>query len=122
MLITRVQTSELSVNAVDEAAAVERVRSELERPFGSLRSWRDQDYQVTVAEVVRRIGDVELASDSSPLVYDIKGAAEQLGISRSTLHELLRNGEIEHVRVGRRVMISRRALEGFVEAHSRMGY
>jgi len=38
------------------------------------------------------------------------------------LNEPVRSGEIEHVRVGKTALISRGALEKFIEVNTRMGY
>jgi len=57
-----------------------------------------------------------------PLLLSIKDAAEQLGIGRSPLYELMNRGEIDHVRIGRRKLISRDALRSFIAANTRSGY
>jgi excisionase family DNA binding protein len=38
------------------------------------------------------------------------------------MYELIRTGEIEHVRVGRRVLVARSTLTKFIEVNSRSGY
>jgi excisionase family DNA binding protein len=45
-------------------------------------------------------------------------AAHELGISRSKLYELLADGELPSVRIGRTRRISVTALEEFVAAHT----
>lgn len=52
----------------------------------------------------------------------MKGAAERLGLSRSVVYELIRSGELAHVSVGRRKLISRAAMAKFIEENTRMGY
>jgi excisionase family DNA binding protein len=47
------------------------------------------------------------------LLLNQGSAAKALGIGRSLLRELVREGRIEYVRVGRRAMFSRSALERF---------
>ena len=50
-------------------------------------------------------------------VYTIDGAAEYLGVSRSTVSRLIKDARIRCVRTGRyggRVLISERALEEFI--------
>jgi excisionase family DNA binding protein len=42
-----------------------------------------------------------------PLLFSVKGAAQKLGISTGSLYTLINSGEIEHVRVGWRILISR---------------
>lgn len=48
-------------------------------------------------------------------LYTIEEAREQLGrISRNTIYDLLRNGELASVHIGRRRFISAAALEAFI--------
>ena len=48
-------------------------------------------------------------------LYSIDEAREQLGhISRNTIYDLLRNGELASVQIGRRRFVSAAALEAFV--------
>jgi excisionase family DNA binding protein len=57
-----------------------------------------------------------------PLLLSVATAAKHLGVSRGTLYELINRGEIEHVRIGRRILIAREALRKFIEANSRTWY
>lgn len=50
-------------------------------------------------------------SDSGALVVTVPEAARLLGISRTHAYELVARGELTHVRLGRRIVISRHALE-----------
>ena len=66
---------------------------------------------------------VDMTSDGSePMVFSVKGAAAKLGGSQGSFYELVRSGEIEHIRVGKRILISRGALEKFIETNTRVGY
>ena len=56
------------------------------------------------------------------MVFSVKGAATRLGVSTGVLYELIRTSEIEHVRVGKRILISRGALDKFIETNTRVGY
>ncbi len=48
-------------------------------------------------------------------LYSIEEAREQLGrISRNTIYDLMRNGELASVQIGRRRFISAAALEAFI--------
>ena len=47
----------------------------------------------------------------SPLVYTVGEVAGLLGISRTLAYELVARGAIAHVRLGRRIVIPRHALE-----------
>jgi len=44
------------------------------------------------------------------LTYRVEEAARALGISRGTAYELIRTGQMRHVRVGRRVLIPKAAV------------
>lgn len=46
----------------------------------------------------------------APLVFTVERAATLLGISRALAYELLRQGSIPSVRLGRRIVVPRAAL------------
>ena len=119
--VTRLQVAERTVTAIDEERAIEKIRAELKQPFGFLGSWKDRDFDVKIVGVERPLGDVPNELGSGPMVYDLKTAAAQLGISRSTLYELVRTGQVEHIRIGRRVLLSHVALEKFIEQNTYKG-
>jgi excisionase family DNA binding protein len=50
------------------------------------------------------------------LTVSVEEAAALLGISRALAYELVRRGDLPRLRLGRRVVIPRKALETFVEA------
>ena len=45
------------------------------------------------------------------LTLTVEEAAEALGISRPTAYEAIQTGEIPHIRIGRRILVPRAALE-----------
>lgn len=49
------------------------------------------------------------------LTVSVEEAAVLLGISRALAYELVRRGELPRLRLGRRVVVPRKALEEFVE-------
>jgi len=51
----------------------------------------------------------------------IKAAAKYLGLSYSTVYEMLNQGEIAHVVVGSRRYISRDQMTSSIDAHSQTG-
>jgi excisionase family DNA binding protein len=51
---------------------------------------------------------MDVANDK--LVYTVSEAAAVLGISRSHAYELVARGELSHVRLGRRVVVPKRAV------------
>lgn len=48
------------------------------------------------------------------LALSVADAAKMLGLGKSSMYELVRQKKIPHVRVGRRVLIPRRALESWL--------
>ena len=53
--------------------------------------------------------------NSSPLVYTVVETAALLGISRTHAYELVSRGELAHVRLGKRIVIPRSALERMLD-------
>lgn len=51
---------------------------------------------------------------SGPLLYTVEQASAELSIGRSRLFEIIKNGGIETVKIGRSRRIPRAALEAFV--------
>ena len=123
--IIRIQSAERSVSADEEESAVQKIQAEIDKPYGFLGSWTTEAFEVEVLRAESRISGaaVDMTSDGSePMTFSVKGAAAKLGVSQATFYELIRTGEIEHVRVGRRILISRGALEKFIEVNTRVGY
>ena len=54
----------------------------------------------------------EHALDSAaPLVWTVKEAGRMLGISRAHAYELIARGELPHLRLGRRLVVPKYALQ-----------
>lgn len=53
------------------------------------------------------------------LLHPIADAGEILGVSRSTLYSLIKNGEIETVKIGSRTLIAHDELERYVQTLAR---
>jgi len=53
------------------------------------------------------------------LTVTVEEAAVMLGISRSLAYELVRRGAVPHLRLSRRIVISRRAVERLVDGTDR---
>ena len=49
------------------------------------------------------------------LLYPVSEAAEQLGIQRTSLYELLKGGQLERVKIGRRTLITAESLTAYVD-------
>ncbi|MDB5721884.1 MAG: DNA-binding protein [Alphaproteobacteria bacterium] len=56
-----------------------------------------------------------------PISLRLPDAVRLTGLSRSTLYELMRSGDIEHLKVGRATLIPYRSLQSFVEQRSKAG-
>lgn len=84
--------------------------------------------ETLAAGIVRRMGKGELTREDvapgSRLLLTVTAAASALSLSRSTVYELIRRGEIESVKIGGTRRIRPDALEAFrarladSEAHS----
>ncbi len=51
-------------------------------------------------------------SENRPLTLTVEQAAAVLGIARSTAYEAVRSGDIESIRIRRRIVVSARWLAG----------
>lgn len=54
-------------------------------------------------------------NDGKRRLYPLMEAAEQLGVGRSTIYELIGSGQIEVVKIGRRTLVPADALDRYVE-------
>ena len=54
-------------------------------------------------------------ADNDCLTLTVEQAGKLLGISRAHAYDLARTGEIPSVKLGKRVVIPRRALERFID-------
>lgn len=120
--VRRVQTVERWVRAPDEETALAKIRADATDPWGLFGAWKTTEMNAEVQEVenIAGIGIADL--NDGPMLLSIPEAAVQLGISKATLHILLREGEVERVSIGRRTLISRDALREFIHANSMRGY
>jgi excisionase family DNA binding protein len=119
--VVRTQTAERVVNATSEDAAMDKLRAELERPYGFLGQWEVAAVDVELLEVVNTVDTSAHSMAGGPLLLSVKDAAVHLGVSRGLMYELLNRGEIESVRIGNRRLISREALNKFIEANTSTG-
>jgi excisionase family DNA binding protein len=119
--IVRAQIAERTVRATDEAAAIEKVRAELDQPYGWFGRWETTATEVEVIGEEPSVTGVSAGLDGGPLLLSVKDAAALLGISPGRVYELVNTGEVEAVPLGRRRMISRDALNRFIEAHTQSG-
>lgn len=119
--VRRIQTIEKWVRAADEESALDRVRNEASAPYGLWGGWKTVDMAAEVVDTERVPGFSSPEAAGGPLLLQVKDAAEHLGVSRASMYEMVQRGEIEHVRIGRRMFISREGLNSFIRTHSRIG-
>jgi excisionase family DNA binding protein len=115
--LTRLQTAERSIRATDEESALKKLRSELREPYALLGGWQQSgEVEIELLDAEDTIYGSPLPVDQNgPLLFSIKDAAAQLGISRGTMYELVNRGEIESISLGRRRLVPRAKLAEFVE-------
>jgi excisionase family DNA binding protein len=103
VIVTRVQEAERFVRATAEDDAAAQVQAEFDRPYGYFGSWKTTSSEIDVieAEQTTVIGPKAL-SNEGPLLLPLKDAAKALGISYSTIYQLVNPGDIEHVVIGTR--------------------
>lgn len=123
VVVTRVQVAERFVRAPSEEEAAAKVQEECERPYGYFGSWKTTCSEIDVieAEQTTVIGPTHLSPEGS-LLLSIKDAAKTLGISHSTVYEMMNQGDIEYVAIGRRKYIARATLFEFIERNTHKGY
>jgi excisionase family DNA binding protein len=61
----------------------------------------------------------EVTNADRPLVLSVGDTAKLLGISRAHAYELVARGELAHIRLGRRVVVPRRAIDQLIDDASR---
>jgi excisionase family DNA binding protein len=54
------------------------------------------------------------SENAPPRLLSIRQAAREFGVCRTVIYELLRDGKIKSVKIGRRRLISRDAIEAFI--------
>jgi excisionase family DNA binding protein len=59
--------------------------------------------------------EVHLLSDVDRITLTVEEAAELLGISRGLAYQLVAQGDIPSVRLGRRIVVPRRALDALLD-------
>lgn len=123
VVVARVQVAERFVRATSEEDAAAKVQAEFDRPYGYFGSWKTTGTEVDVieAEQTTVINPAPLSADG-PLLLSLKDAAKALGLSYSTLYQMVNQGDIEHVALGSRKYISREHLVEFIERNTHRGY
>lgn len=123
VMVTRVQVAERGVHAADEESAARKVQEEFDRPYGYFGTWKTVSSEVEVTERESVISTTPSAlSTSGSLLLSIKEAGKVLGVSYSTIYELVNRGDLEHVLIGARKYVSREALLQFIEDNTHRGF
>lgn len=120
--ISRVQVADRSVLAKDEEHAMEKIRAEMDKPYGLLGQWETASTEAEIVAVEPRDGLTPTIPDEGPRLMSIKDTAAHLGVPYGRVYELVNTGEIDHVRVGRRAYVSRDAVSKFIQTNTRSGY
>jgi excisionase family DNA binding protein len=61
------------------------------------------------------------SENAPPRLLSIRQAARELGVCRTLVYELLRDGRIKSVKIGRRHLISRDAIDAFIATLTNKG-
>lgn len=68
------------------------------------------------SEVLREaLGKAKQGDQAGTAMLSVREACKQLGISKWTLYELIRNGQLASVKIGSRRLIPLRAITKFIE-------
>jgi excisionase family DNA binding protein len=82
----------------------------------------DRRHPVGAIDADRRRGRITEAETLTPAansrVWTVSEAAVLLGVSRAHAYELVARGQLRHVRLGRRVVVPKRAVDGLLEGRT----
>jgi excisionase family DNA binding protein len=72
--------------------------------------------QITLSkeQVEQILNDNKQNSSIEPETFSITKAAEKLGISKSTIHKMIKNGEISKIMLGKSARITRKEIESLL--------
>jgi len=121
--ITRVQVATRYVTATDQEAAAEKIREQLEKPYGFYANFETvgSEIEVVQKEENHAVKPVELDREG-PMLISLADAARATGISYSQLGDIAGKGSIEQVRVGSRRYLKRKSLLDFIERNTYRGW
>ena len=118
--ISRLQTADRTIQAKTEESALNKLRAELREPYGLIGGWQQSgeiEIELVGTEDTYQGGRPLPVDKDGPLLLSVKDAATLLGISRTSLYQMIQTGEIESLTLGSRRLISRTKLHDFVEGH-----
>ena len=61
-----------------------------------------------------------LRDETERIVFSVEEARQRLGISRNLMYEAIRTGQIPSIRIGRRILVPRAALQRMLEKDSQL--
>lgn len=59
---------------------------------------------------------------SSTKLITVEEVAKQLGVSRTTVYEVMDRGELPYVKIGRSRRVSQQAINSYIEANTKGGW
>jgi len=66
-------------------------------------------------------GRLAMQTDRDRLTYDVLEAARKLGISRNLAYDMARDGRLPTIKLGKRLLIPKKALERMLEGANTAG-
>lgn len=61
-----------------------------------------------------------LRDETERIVFSVEEVRQRLGISRNLMYEAIRTGQIPSIRIGRRILVPRAALQRMLEKDSQL--
>jgi excisionase family DNA binding protein len=127
IVISRVQTATRHVRASSEEEARKKIEDELARPYGFLGAWETVAQELDLTAIESPLGEqplpdhVALKGDSG-FMLSIRATARFLGVPENSVRALVNDGEMKHIRVGKRIYITRDQINDFLQANTSSGY
>lgn len=127
IVISRVQTASRHVRASSEEEARKKIEDELARPYGFLGAWETVAQDLDLVAIESPLGDQALPDhvalkDEAGFMLSLKAAARFLGVTEHSLRALVKEGDIKHVRLGKRIYVTRDQINEFLQANTQAGY
>ncbi len=72
---------------------------------------------LTEGQIAQVLSDNEQNSQQGPETYSIIGAAKKIGISKTKIHQMIKDGEILKIMIGKSPRIHRSEIEKLITNH-----
>lgn len=127
IVVSRVQTATRTVRAANEEDARKKIEDELAKPYGFLGAWQTVGQDLDIVAVESPLGETPLPDhlalkEDRGFALSIKATARFLGLSESSVRELVNRGDMKHLRVGNRMYVTRDHINEFLTTHTHAGY